>query len=38
MHGAVMLELAGLLDGSNLDARQIAWPALQALGKHFKID
>jgi AcrR family transcriptional regulator len=37
MHGAVMLELAGLLDGSNLDARQIARPALQALAKHFGI-
>ncbi|HEY2678402.1 MAG TPA: TetR/AcrR family transcriptional regulator [Steroidobacteraceae bacterium] len=37
MHGAVMLELAGLLDGSNLDARQIARPALQALAKHFEI-
>ena len=37
MHGAVMLELAGLLDGSNLDARQIARPALQALSKHFGI-
>ena len=31
MHGAVMLELAGLLDGSHLNARQIARPALQAL-------
>jgi AcrR family transcriptional regulator len=37
MHGAVMLELAGLLDGSHLDARQIARPALQALSKHFEI-
>jgi AcrR family transcriptional regulator len=35
MHGAVMLELAGLLDGSKLDARKIAKPAVEALGKHF---
>ena len=27
MHGAVMLELAGLLEGSKLDARKIAKPA-----------
>ena len=37
VHGAVMLELAGLLDGSNLDARKIARPAIQALVKHFGI-
>ena len=37
MHGAVMLELAGLLDGSKLDARRIAKPAIEALGKHFGI-
>jgi AcrR family transcriptional regulator len=35
MHGAVMLELAGLLEGSKLEARKIAKPALEALGKHF---
>ena len=35
MHGAVMLELAGLLEGSKLDARTIAKPAIEALGKHF---
>ena len=35
MHGAVMLELAGLLEGSKLDARKIAKPAVEALGKHF---
>jgi AcrR family transcriptional regulator len=35
MHGAVMLELAGLLEGSKLDARAIAKPAIEALGKHF---
>jgi len=35
MHGAVMLELAGLCEGSKLDARKIAKPALEALGKHF---
>ena len=35
MHGAVMLELAGLLEGSKLDARKIAKPAIEALGKHF---
>lgn len=37
MHGAVMLELAGLLDGSKLDARKLAKPAIDALGKHFGI-
>jgi hypothetical protein len=37
VHGAVMLELAGLLEGSNLDARTIARPAVEALGKHFGI-
>lgn len=37
MHGAVMLELAGLLEGSRLDARTIAQPAVEALGKHFGI-
>jgi AcrR family transcriptional regulator len=37
LHGAVMLELAGLLDGSSLDARTIAQPAVQALVKHFGI-
>jgi AcrR family transcriptional regulator len=35
MHGAVMLELAGLLEGSKLDAHTIAKPAIEALGKHF---
>lgn len=35
MHGAVMLELAGLLEGSKLDARTIAKPAIEALEKHF---
>jgi AcrR family transcriptional regulator len=35
MHGAVMLELAGLLEGSKLDARKIAKPAVEALRKHF---
>jgi hypothetical protein len=35
MHGAVMLELAGLLKGSKLDARKIAKPAVKALRKHF---
>jgi AcrR family transcriptional regulator len=38
MHGAVMLELAGLLEGSKLDARRIAQPATEALGKHFGIN
>jgi AcrR family transcriptional regulator len=37
MHGAVMLELAGLLEGGGLDARKIAKPAIDALGKHFGI-
>jgi AcrR family transcriptional regulator len=37
LHGAVMLELAGLLQGSKLDARKIAMPAVEALGKHFGI-
>jgi AcrR family transcriptional regulator len=37
MHGAVMLELAGLLQGGKLDARKIAKPAVEALGKHFGI-
>jgi AcrR family transcriptional regulator len=35
MHGAVMLELAGVLEGSKLDARTIAKPAVEALRKHF---
>jgi AcrR family transcriptional regulator len=35
LHGAVMLELAGLLEGSKLDARKIAEPAVEALSKHF---
>jgi AcrR family transcriptional regulator len=35
VHGAVMLELAGLLEGSKFDARKIAKPAVDALGKHF---
>ena len=35
VHGAVMLELAGLLEGSSLDARKIAKPAVEALGKYF---
>ncbi|HMH27327.1 MAG TPA: TetR/AcrR family transcriptional regulator [Steroidobacteraceae bacterium] len=38
MHGAVMLELAGLLEGSKLDARQIAKPAVEALGKYFALN
>jgi AcrR family transcriptional regulator len=38
MHGAVMLELAGLLEGSKLDARKIAKPAVEALRKHFGIN
>jgi AcrR family transcriptional regulator len=38
MHGAVMLELAGLLEGSKLDARKIAKPAAEALRKHFGIN
>ena len=38
MHGAVMLELAGLLEGSKLDARTIAKPAVEALGKHFGLN
>jgi hypothetical protein len=37
VHGALMLELAGLLEGSSLDARSIAQPAVEALGKHFGI-
>jgi hypothetical protein len=37
VHGAVMLELAGLLEGSHLDARKIARPAIDALGNHFGI-
>jgi AcrR family transcriptional regulator len=37
VHGAVMLELAGLLEGSRLDARKIAQPAVAALGKYFGI-
>lgn len=35
MHGAVMLQLAGLLEGGKLDARKIAKPAVEALRKHF---
>ena len=35
VHGAVMLELAGLLHGGDLDARKIARPTIQALVKHF---
>jgi AcrR family transcriptional regulator len=38
MHGAVMLELAGLLDGSKLDAHKIAKPAREALGKYFGLN
>src|ERR1700691_1580342 len=38
MHGAVMLELAGLLEGSKLDARKIAKPAVEALKKHFGLN
>ncbi len=38
MHGAVMLELAGLLQGSKLDARKIAKPAVEALRKHFGLN
>jgi AcrR family transcriptional regulator len=37
VHGAVMLELAGLLEGSHLDARKIAQPAIDALGEYFGI-
>jgi Tetracyclin repressor-like, C-terminal domain len=37
VHGAVMLQLAGLLDGTKLDARTIAKPAVEALGKYFRI-
>jgi AcrR family transcriptional regulator len=37
MHGAVMLELAGLLGSGKLDARKIAQPAIEALGKYFGI-
>jgi AcrR family transcriptional regulator len=37
VHGAVMLELAGLLEHSNVDARKIAWPTLQALLKYFEM-
>ncbi|MBI1360604.1 MAG: TetR family transcriptional regulator [Alphaproteobacteria bacterium] len=36
MHGAVMLDLAGLLE-SPLDARAVARPALEALGSRFGI-
>ncbi|HEX3914090.1 MAG TPA: TetR/AcrR family transcriptional regulator [Steroidobacteraceae bacterium] len=36
VHGAAMLELAGLLEGSKFDARKIAKPALEALGKYFE--
>jgi len=38
MHGAVMLELAGLLEGSGLDAHKIAKPAFEALRKHFGLN
>jgi AcrR family transcriptional regulator len=38
MHGAVMLELAGLLDAGKLDARRISRSAHQALVKHFGIE
>jgi AcrR family transcriptional regulator len=38
MHGAVMLQLAGLLEGSKLDARKIAKPAVEALRKHFGLE
>jgi AcrR family transcriptional regulator len=37
LHGAVMLELVGLLEHSSLDARKIADTALQALAKQFGI-
>ena len=37
VHGAVMLELAGLLEGSRLDARRISRPMVQALLKHFEL-
>lgn len=37
MHGAVMLELAGLLEGSELDAHKITRSAREALGKQFGI-
>jgi AcrR family transcriptional regulator len=37
MHGAVMLELAGLLDDSKFDARKISQPAVDALGTYFAI-
>jgi hypothetical protein len=38
MHGAVMLELAGLLEGSKLDAQKIVKSAREALGKHFELN
>jgi AcrR family transcriptional regulator len=37
LHGAVMLQLVGLLEHSSLDARKIANTALQALAKQFGI-
>jgi AcrR family transcriptional regulator len=37
MHGAVMLQLAGLLDHSKFDARKISKPAIDALGTYFAI-
>jgi AcrR family transcriptional regulator len=37
MHGAVMLQLAGLLDDSKFDARKISKPAIDALGTYFAI-
>jgi hypothetical protein len=33
-----MLELAGLLEGSKLDAHKIAKSAREALGKHFGLN
>jgi AcrR family transcriptional regulator len=37
LHGAVMLQLAGLLDGEKFDARKIARTSLEALMRQFKI-
>jgi len=37
LHGAVMLQLAGLLERSKLDARTLARPSIEALRKHFGI-
>jgi AcrR family transcriptional regulator len=37
MHGAVMLELAGALDGYGYDARTLAQPALEALARQMGV-